>query len=370
MNMNKKAAILGISPKYNERDKELANIAFNKAQEIYGASIPSRISTRIYEELNLIVDKGLTDTFLNLYEGLKNADKDGKLRFNKGFRGPVGSSFMAFLLEITSFNPMEAGEENFKAKMFFEKDNPIIDLNLPAGRRIHINDPKVKIHNSINVELLYALQMKTNDNYYYCMDTKSEMIEDFFARCMQDENYKDLCPIAGEDLLAVLPEFKNFSARGILKSVYDKNGRIDLDNLARIIGLMHGEGTWNFNAEGYYLNYYNINDIKDRPVAFVEDVYDLLTDSDISREDIDSIAEKVIHGKYTINENEKSYMYHHNISYFQTENLAKIKHLFYKSQCYQYAIETARLIYYYCKYPELYLETYKKLQAQISRGFN
>lgn len=208
-----------------------------------------------------------------------------------------------------------------------------------------IGDPKVNVHTSLNVELLYRLQKRTGDVFTFGVGQEPEaMMAEFFERGFKDVDYKDMCPYAGDDLLAVLPEFSPGLPIEILKSICSKPDKVNLQEIARTIGLAHGEGTWISNAEEFYKGDDDQQHDGYEPVAFRDEACRIL---EVFQHD-----EKNKHDRRV------------------ADNLSKIKYLFFEAQCYQYAIETVRLIYFYNKYPDLYLKMYNELMGgrEISYG--
>ena len=84
-------------------DDKLRYYIHAKAKELYGASYPDTVRTRLDEEMRLIYAQRAEGVFLAAMELVEESKKAG---YPVGTRGAVGSSFVAFLLGITGINPL------------------------------------------------------------------------------------------------------------------------------------------------------------------------------------------------------------------------------------------------------------------------
>lgn len=84
-------------------DKQVKNITYENAFEIYGNPLPTMIKERIESELEAIIDHGYSVLYLIAHKMVKKSNEDG---YVVGSRGSVGSSLVATLMGITEVNPM------------------------------------------------------------------------------------------------------------------------------------------------------------------------------------------------------------------------------------------------------------------------
>lgn len=82
-------------------DKQVKELAMNRAKELYGENIPQFIQDRIDMELNSIIGNGFAVLYLIAQKLVKKSVDNGYL---VGSRGSVGSSLVAYLIGITEVN--------------------------------------------------------------------------------------------------------------------------------------------------------------------------------------------------------------------------------------------------------------------------
>ncbi|SDY70700.1 DNA polymerase-3 subunit alpha [Evansella caseinilytica] len=91
------------TPKIEGADKEMRDMSYKKAREIYGEELPEIVEARLEKELNSIISNGFSVIYLISHKLVKKSLDDGYL---VGSRGSVGSSFVATMTEITEVNPL------------------------------------------------------------------------------------------------------------------------------------------------------------------------------------------------------------------------------------------------------------------------
>ena len=119
-------------PSIENCEEDLVNMCHEKAHKIYGDELPPIVKARMDKELDCIVKYGYSVMYMIAHKLVKKSNEAGYL---VGSRGSVGSSFAAFLSDITEVNALcphyICPNPDCKHSEFFENGEYAVGPDMP-----------------------------------------------------------------------------------------------------------------------------------------------------------------------------------------------------------------------------------------------
>ncbi len=116
-------------PKIDNSEETVRNMTYEKAYRIYGNPLPKIVEDRLERELKAIIGNGFSVLYLSAQKLVKKSLDNGYL---VGSRGSVGSSLVAFMMDITEVNALYPHyicyNPDCKHSEFIEREGVGIDL--------------------------------------------------------------------------------------------------------------------------------------------------------------------------------------------------------------------------------------------------
>jgi len=119
-------------PSIENCEQDLVDMCHKKAHAIYGDVLPKIVQERMDKELDCIVNYGFSVMYMIAHKLVKKSNEAGYL---VGSRGSVGSSFAAFLSDITEVNALcphyICPNPDCKHSEFFENGEYAVGMDMP-----------------------------------------------------------------------------------------------------------------------------------------------------------------------------------------------------------------------------------------------
>ncbi|MBO5136338.1 MAG: PolC-type DNA polymerase III [Clostridia bacterium] len=117
-------------PSIENCEEDLEKMCRDKAHRIYGEVLPDIVKQRMDRELNSIIGNGYAVMYMIAHKLVKKSNEAGYL---VGSRGSVGSSFAAYLADITEVNALAPHYicDKCQYSEFFEHDEYKIGIDMP-----------------------------------------------------------------------------------------------------------------------------------------------------------------------------------------------------------------------------------------------
>jgi hypothetical protein len=382
-------------PKIENSDKIIKEKCYEKVHKIYGENLPDNIRERLDLELNSIIKYEYESIYLLFSDMVK---KSNELGYEVEVRGGVGNSFVAYLLEITNYNPIDYNLpfEVFAGICYDNELNyckePCIELCFSSKIREKIflylqekfGKDKVKFEDieeniyekskefllrtfeSDTPTLLYELENLTNissDN----IDLKDKEALALFLHA-NDNSYNNS--------LKGVPEFGSEFARNLLDIIKPRN----FNDLVCTFALLHGTDTWKYNAEDLIKKGIKVDEV----ISNRADVFNFLLKNGIDRRIAFQITEFIRKGKASrgrslwqhirdrykeLNEQWVKYrkiMEEHDIPEWYIKSAEKVEYIFPKSHSIGYTINAFKIAWYKVHYPKAFYEAYFKINPNLN----
>ncbi len=351
----------------------LHDVCYANARKIYGRLLPAFVKESLEEELKYIQKKGWAKEFLEAAEFMSGDYFTRDDRFNKGFRGSLGASFVAYLCNITTMNPLELRNSagiGLYCRLFYEKEKLTFYINLPDRIIKTIEKRGVEVPecmcllSSKNLTLLDQLQRATGEKYYCNIqsDLKDIVGNHFWLFLYEDKFDEKGYPMAGKALAECVPEFE-FGGK-LLLEVLDTTRLYDglpktIADIAPILGLVHGQGTWMDNARELYVqfDYEGKRSLIDEYlITCAEDIYERMLQKGFPDDEAIEIMQNVSKGNRQLTSDDLHQIEKAGYDELFMDVIQRIDYLFSRAQCIQYAWEMVRIIYYLRYFKEQYMQ--------------
>lgn len=338
-------------PHIDGAEKELEKTCRERANKLFGNSLPRSINFRLNSELNSIITYGYSACYIATHKVIKKSKDDG---FPVGTRGAIGSSFVAYLLGITEFNPLDYNIPFEIFAGFHDDKAPDIALNFCVEYQ---EKAKEYIGELLGEKHIGAVGKQDND--FWKLTILGHNFPSILKK-LQDltgVNFESI-PLDDEDTLNAFKNVETHIMLGSLKSGDNSNNKFisnlinttnpcTFNDFVQIFGLKFGSGAWHNNAETLIKS--RIATVSE-VIANRDNIMINLINKSVVRETAFTIMENTRKGKGLTSE-QKYLMSNVGVSDWYIDSCEKIKYIFPKAHCIAYAITEFRMVWFKVHYP-------------------
>lgn len=202
-------------PKIENAFEELEQEIYKNAKEIYGEDLPEDVSKRLQQEIEYLSKEEFYTRFAIAHKIAKHYNKMG---LKVGTRGDVGSTLSAFLLNLSSANPLPAHYYCSKCYHYEASSEAVDGFDLPE--KVCPVCGKVLKKDGHNIPF---------ESYFYFDKMKNQNIAINVPTSKLNEGFAVLKEMFGEDHVAFAGTVSTISmktAESFLKRYKEKNGEI------------------------------------------------------------------------------------------------------------------------------------------------
>ena len=341
-------------------DEELERICINRAKVIYGDSQSDAISKRLRVELEASKVNGNSGLYLIAYTLVKKSNDAG---YHVCSLGAIGSSLIAYLMDITEIDPL-AYNLPFEAFGGFDGDKePVIILGF-SEKYLSDNSgyiEKITVAPGLLKPLVfdYGLKIVKGDFFttlkqkdYLTLLKELEELSGVKSQLISLEDEKTL-RLFTEGRLGGIPVFELEFFDNIVVLTKPKS----FDDLVKILGLGTGEDTWDNNAEAL------INSGKVRlsdVIANRDEIMTYLISCGIDRRVAYEVMERVRRGLGLLGE-QKELMLEAGVPQWYIDSCDKILYLIPKANSISTALVLFRIAFYKAHYPDIFKSVFEQV---------
>lgn len=316
-------------------NSKLKKLVYDGAYKKYGKLLPEDIEIRIEKELKYIIDNKLAEIYLIAYKLVNIVKKDGYI---VGNRGSIGSSVVAYCLDITEVDPIRY---NIQFEIFagiYGNKRPYIKISVPFEY----------VYNKIENQNIIIIRGDFRTSIIY--------------------NLKLLTGVSPTTILLDDKETLEFICSGHMKEVVELSNSSEIilqikpttfEELIKIYGIAHGKRNWENNVK---MLIQDGTATLSEVISCQDDILDYLVSQEMEKHTAYEIMKYVIKPKRNNQWNKyKDIMKKHNIPEWYINSCEKMDYLYPKAEIVSDLIIDYRLVWYKVHYPNEYDKAFKNL---------